>query len=127
MGQLFWGVDIQAEIGEAASPADLPNFVLRKIGLAADATLLSGPGTAATPVDYDVHGGVSEYMLSDMTDKTGIQKGDKKVLIIGKPLADAGIEPEPNDLIIDGEHTYVIVKVRSDAAKAKWVCQCRGR
>lgn len=127
MGDLFFGVDIQAEMADAITPDDVPNFTLRKRPQNAPNSTLSGAGTAATPVDYNVHGTITKYTVDEMRDLPGVVKGDKRVMIIAKPLADVGVEPSPNDEILIGSKTWRIVSVDTDAAVAKYVCQVRGR
>lgn len=138
MGVKLFGVDVQAEIAKAMPATSLPNFTLTKTPLSTDDTnLLSGPGTAGTPVAYSVWGVVLDYRLEEMdTDSThqepedaaGVIRGDKKILIVAKPLADAGVQPEPGDVItLASGLTYRVVSARTDAAEAKWICQCRGR
>ena len=109
MGTKFFGVDIQAEIGAVMAPSEMPNFKLRKDG-----------------VDTDCHGWIKDYSVGEMLENPEIQQGDKKVLIIGKPLAAAGVEPAMDDFIVDGASIYTIVRARSNSSKATWICQCRG-
>lgn len=137
MGTKFFGIDIQAEIAKAIPRTAMPNFVLTKKPLPTDDTeLLSGPGTPGTPVDYPCHGAVLDFKLEEMDldstkgepeDAQGVVRGDKKILVIAKPLADAGVFPEPDDTITVGAVAYRVVNARTDAATAKWICHCRGR
>jgi hypothetical protein len=129
MGRLIFGIDIQGEIANAVKPTDALPFVLRKYTLPAeDTNLLSGPGTVATPVDYLCHGFELDFTAKDMERSPGVERGDKKILLIAKPLADAGVRPETEDLIIDASgNEYTVITANTDTAIAKWVCQCRGR
>lgn len=123
----LWGVDIQAEIGSAATASDLPNFKLRKKakGTRTGGSLAFGTNDGP-PLEYNCHGVMSQYTAEEMQATSGVQKGDQKFTIIAKPLADVGVEPEDEDLIVDGSKTYTIVRVRTNSAKAVYECQCRG-
>jgi hypothetical protein len=123
----LWGVDIQVEIANAATASDLPNFVLRKKpkGVRDPVNLAFGTNDGP-PTNYKCWGVMSQYTAEEMAATAGVQRGDQKFTIIAKPLADAGVEPEDEDLIVDGTKTYTIVRVRTNSAKAVYECQCRG-
>lgn len=137
MADKFFGIDIQAEIAAAMTASDMPNFTLTKIGIPTPGAVLSGPGTPATPVAYSCWGAVLDYTVQEMDldatknepeDSPGVIQGDKKILIIAKPLADAGVTPEPGDVItLSSGKTYRVVDAKTDAATAKWICHTRGR
>lgn len=126
MARIF-GIDIQAEIANAITSSDMPNFLLRKkvIGVR-DPTELSGGTNSATPDDYRCHGMITKYSFEDMQAAPGIQYGDKRVVLIAKPLADAGVVPEIDDFLVVGEEILTILSARTNSAEAVWILQCRG-
>jgi hypothetical protein len=131
----------RAEVGEpGAGGAVVPEGavpLVRPVGLAdgeaGDAQRLvavrvQGPGDVEEPVDYPCHGFILEYSAKEMERSPGVIRGDVKILLIAKPLADAGVVPEAQDVLIDsaGKH-YTVITAKTDTAVAKWVCQSRGR
>lgn len=127
MANKFWGVDIQAEIAGAATPSDLPNFYLQKRASGIrDPLSLAGGTNDGPPVNYACHGMITDYSSDEMRELPLVQKGDKRIMLIAKPLADLGVLPEPEDLIISGARTYTVIDVSGNSAEAVWLCQCRG-
>lgn len=131
MGRKLFGIDVQKEIASAMPKVDCPfvGTLVKTPEPTENPTELSGPGTPGTPVEYDVRGFVLEYALEEAQRSPGVLKGDKKILLIAKPLADAGVQPESEDVIVDADTglEYTVVTAKTDAATAKWICQCRGR
>jgi hypothetical protein len=123
----IFGIDVQSEIASAITASDMPNFLLRKkvVGLR-DPVLLSGGTNNANPNDYACHGMVSDYSRDEMQESPLVQKGDKRVTVIAKPLDDAGVEPEIDDFLVDGTEIYTIIDAKTNSARAVWILQCRG-
>lgn len=123
----FFGVDIQAEISKAIGPADLPPITLRKWTVGTRNPVDLNSGTNPISVDYVTRGIVSAYTTRDIADTGTIQAGDKKVMMIAKPFADAGIVPDLGDEVIaEGVTLRIVAPVVRDPATATYECQCRG-
>lgn len=124
MGQKFFGVDLQAEMGAAIPPGSMPSFTLTKT--ITDPTSTDDSSTS-TSGPYTCHGSISDYSFEDMKDDPLIQRGDKKISIIGLPLAQQGVEPADGDTLTDEDgKTYTIVNAHTTSFKASWIIQCRG-
>lgn len=82
-------------------------------------------GTNATETAHTVKGFVDEYQDKHI-DGTLIQRGDRKVIILGGSLP-SGVVPEPSDKITAEGETRTIVEdgVKRDPAGATYVCQVR--
>lgn len=120
------GIDFAAEIAAAFGPSDLLPATLRHRTTGTRTPGQLSGGTNPTTTNYVTRGVVLEYSLHDLGVAPGVQSGDKKVMLIAKPLTDAGVEPRGDDsLTIEGK-TYSVVAVRRDPATATYVCQCRG-
>lgn len=126
MGTLIFGIDIQAEVADAIPSSEMPPVTLLKTTILTTYSrgLTYGPDT--TVASYVTWGIEADYVLKAMKKATNVQEGDKGVMMIGKALEDAGVEPTTNDqVIIDGK-TYDIIQVDRDPAKAQYLCRCRG-
>lgn len=128
MGQLFFGVDIQAVVADAIGPSDLPPITLRKRSSANPTTPpLSGPPVITT-TDYLTRGVVEKMKRRSADGAQLVSTGDQKVILIAKPLADAGVVPDVDDEIVtttDGTLRITEVLDR-DPAVAHYAVMCRG-
>lgn len=127
MGKKFFGIDIQSTIASAMTASDLPNFTFTKIGPStrdpARPTAGLSPTTLATVPCWGV---VSDFTLDDQIGTEQVQMGDKKIVLIAKPLADANVIPGMGDTITDDSQVYRVIAVMRDGATAAYTCQCRG-
>lgn len=122
MVKLF-GVDIAKIANKALGPGLLPiKLVKLTQGPRDPAALTEGP--ALSRKVYSGRGVVLDYKLSQF-DGTIIQKGDRRVLILGASLP-SGIIPESNDLVQAEGKESPIVTVGRDPASASYDCQIRG-
>jgi len=82
-------------------------------------------GTNPTETGHTVKGFVDEYKDYQI-DGTLIQRGDRKVVILGGSLS-SGVIPEPGDKITAEGETRTIVEdgVKRDPAGATYTCQVR--
>lgn len=82
-------------------------------------------GTNPTETGHTVKGFVDEYKDYQI-DGTLIQRGDRKVVILGGSLS-SGVIPEPGDKITAEGQTRTIVEdgVKRDPAGATYTCQVR--
>ena len=117
----IFGVDIQGKINQALGPLvfDITLTVVTPGTRGAEITA----GTQPTEDTYTVKGFIDEYTDRER-ENTIIQKGDRKITLLGGSLP-SGITPKPNDkLTINGE-TKRIVDVQVDPAAATYECQVR--
>lgn len=128
MGKKFWGVDIQSEIAEAMPPADMLPLILTKRAVGIRSPSAQSAGTnPGPPRDYVCHGMIADYTVQQRIEDPLIQRGDKKIVIIAKPLADEGVRPDTNDVVTDDDgQIYTVIRAMSNSAEAVWICQCRG-
>lgn len=123
MGQKLFGVNISGIIKQSMAAGLLPLTLIKQIAGARGADLTDGQ--AISQKKYPCRGFIDEYKLNQI-DGTTVQRGDKKILIIGDTLP-AGIIPEANDRIIAEGITHVIPGVpERDPAAATYICQARG-
>jgi len=123
VGNRLFGVDISGIIKQSMAAGLLPLTLIKEIPGARGAALTDGQ--AISEKKYPCRGFIDEYKLSQI-DGTTVQRGDKKILIIGDTLP-AGVVPQANDRIIAEGATYVIPGVpERDPAIATYVCQARG-
>ncbi len=82
-------------------------------------------GTNPVETGYTVKGFVDEYQDRHI-DGTLIQRGDRKIVILGASLP-SGTVPEPSDKITAEGETRTIVEdgVKRDPAGATYTCQVR--
>lgn len=128
MGVKLFGVDVAKEVAKAMPSGNrgLPPATLRKYiaGAINPSNITAGP--AYTTTDYATRGFASPFTIKEI-DGTLVQRGDKKVLLIGEPLFKANVQPAPDDRVILGGETLVVVAIIDrDPAFATWVLQCRG-
>ena len=80
-------------------------------------------GTNPTETVHTVKGFVNDY-TDYQIDGTIIQRGDRKVVILGGSLSN-GTVPEPNDKVTAESEQRVIINVERDPASATYICQVR--
>ena len=124
MGNRLFGVDIAGEVNKAMGAGLLPVTVTKRT----PGSRTSGSLTAGTnPTTTVLRGrGFAEDYQDAQVDGTQIQRGDRKVLILGASLKPAGV-PEPGDKVtVEGETGYIVEDgVKRDPAAAAYVCQVR--
>lgn len=124
MGNPLFGINISGIIKQAMAKGLLPLVLVKEIPGARDAADLTD-GQALAEKRYPCRGFIDSYALRQI-DGTTVQRGDKKILIIGDTLP-AGVIPEPNDRIVAEGITHVIQGTpERDPAIATYVCQGRG-
>lgn len=123
MGTKLFGVDIAGIIKQSMAKG-LPSLTLIKEVAGARGTNMTD-GQALAQRRYSCRGFIDDYQLSQI-DGTNVQKGDKKILIIGDTLP-KNVVPESNDRIV-AEHTEYVIKgvPARDPAAATYICQSRG-
>lgn len=126
MGELFFGIDIQKEVADAFPTTDTTSMILVKYTNGTPTPGRTAGGTNATPTNYPCHGVVTEYDNDELLADKDVLATDKKVVIIGKDLADAGVKPESQDMILVGTEQYTVVNARAGGYQAAWFAQCRG-
>ena len=82
-------------------------------------------GTNPTETSYACRGFVADYTAIEMQN-TLIQRGDRKVVLLGASIASAQTPATDDKVTIDGA-TYRIITVNSDPAKATYTCQARAQ
>jgi len=128
VGVKLFGVDVAKVVAQAmpAGNKGLPAATLRKFtaGATDPNNLTAGP--TYTSADYATRGFAQAFRL-DQVDGRTVLMGDKKVLLLGEPLFKANVQPAPNDRVIVGGETLVVIRVLDrDPASATWSLQCRG-
>lgn len=127
MPKLF-GVDIQKIVSDAipSGPKGLPSVTLRKLtNSVRDPSNLSA-GPVITYEEYVTRGVATTYTLREANDAPGVQVGDKKIVVIARPLDKLGVVPSKQDEIIVQGETLTIVWVMRDPAVATYVIAARG-
>ncbi len=134
MPKLF-GVDIAAEINRGLGPGLLDAVLTKVTGGARTTGSLTG-GTNPTTTTHVAKGFLEEYTdfqiggtannrSTDVVDGTLIQRGDRKVILLGDSINPA-VVPTAGDLVtIEGE-VFNIVRVQRDPAAATYTMQVRG-
>lgn len=120
----FLGVDIAKLVDKNLSAKLKPATLQKKTAGTRSTTDLAG-GTQPTSADFSAQGFVAEYKEHQI-DETLIQRGDRRVVLIGNSIAGLQI-PDPGDRIIIEDTTYVIQGegVGRDPASATYTCHCR--
>lgn len=84
-------------------------------------------GNTKTSTDYVTRGAVTDWISFPNRETPEVELKYKKVVLIGLPLEQAGVEPAPEDQIItEKDGTLRVVSTRRDAARAAYVCKCQG-
>lgn len=119
----LFGIDIAALIASNMGPGLLPATLRKVTPGTRDPSDLSG-GTNPTEQAFACRGIIDEYRESQF-DGTLIQRGDRKVLILGGTLP-SGVVPEQGDKIsIEGQVFQVVGVPSRDPAAATYTCQAR--
>jgi hypothetical protein len=122
MTKLF-GVDIAAILNQSLGPGLLKMTLVRLTpGQRVDGDLTSGVHPSRKT--YACKGVVVDYRLSQF-DGDLVQKGDRRVLLLGKSLP-SGIVPQSSDHIQAEGVEAEVVNVIRDPASATYDCQVRG-
>jgi len=125
MGNKLFGVDI-AKIVHGAMKGKLLAATLHKVTFGDRTVGDLTSGRARTIVDYPCEGFVSAYEDKHMDGKV-VQKGDRKISLLGESVSAGTVVPEPGDSItIEGAKRKIVKDgVERDPAKALYTCQCR--
>ena len=117
----IFGVDLRGKIG-AAFGSKFFDITFTKVEPGTRTGDLTG-GTNPTTTEHTVKGFEDSYNERQI-DGTIVQRGDRKILVLGSTLP-SGIEPEPNDELALANKTWRVVNVNSDPARATYECQSR--
>lgn len=124
MGSKLFGVDIAKIIAKQMGPGLLPLKLRRRTQGTRDET----DPTAAIPMatkDFGCRGIISDFTSKEI-DGTTVQRGDKKVLILGDTLP-RGIVPQSNDYVVAENVIGVITGIlKRDPAAATYTLVVRG-
>lgn len=123
MVKLF-GVNIAKEIAKAMG-GGMPKISLIKVTPGERTSGSLSDGNNPTTKTYTGRGIVDDYEDSAYAN-TEIERGDRRLLILGATLP-AGIFPENGDRAIAEGTTLNIIKVKRDPAAATYTCQVRGK
>lgn len=131
MGNPLFGIDIAQLVADNIGPGVLPlTLVKREPGSRTPGSLSAG--TNPTTTSHTGRGFISDYSEVQIGQQAGggegrtlVQRGDRRVIILGNTLSPAAV-PEPGDRVtIEGDE-YSIVNVMRDPAAATYTCQVRG-
>lgn len=125
MGQKFWGVDIQKEIGLAMKQSDLPNYTLVKNPTNTRTTEAGGTNSRTITSPLTIHGSIVDFDISDLDSALQIQKEDVCLVVIGKTIDDAGTTIDKGDFVILDGRRRNVVNAKHDGARAAWRLQLR--
>lgn len=120
----IFGEDIAGKIYQALKNKVF-DITLTKVELGTRTPGSLTSGTNPTETAHTVKGFVDEYQDRHI-DGTLIQRGDRKIVILGGSLP-SGVVPEPSDKITAEGETRAIVEdgVKRDPAGATYLCQVR--
>ena len=123
MGIPLFGVDISGIIAQEIGPGVLPATLIvftPGIRSAIDST----GGTLPTEASVEGRGFIDDYSENEV-DGTLVQRGDKKIILIGDTFTGFPV-PKPNDKItIEGITFKIVGPVKRDPAAATYECQSR--
>lgn len=122
MTKLF-GIDIAKIANKALGPGLIKVSLIKLTQGSRDPTALT-EGPTISRKSYVARGVVLDFKLTQF-DGDLVQKGDRKVLLLGASLP-SGIIPQENDLILAEGKESQIVGVSRDPASASYECQIRG-
>ena len=117
----LFGVKIQDLIGSAFA-GQLVSMTLKSITPGTRSVADPMAGTAPTSVDVVCEGVIDVYTERNIAQAL-VEVGDKKALILAKPLGDT--VPKPGDGLTAEGTTYRVVRVERDPAIATYTCQIR--
>lgn len=125
------GLDVQKIVADSfKSAGGLPSLTLKHRIVGDRSSTDPTAGASVRTTNHTGQGIVEEYRESQV-DGTVVQRGDRKVLILGGTISPF-VEPAPNDLIElefpDGVTTTLTIVengVTSDPAAATFTCQVR--
>ena len=122
MPKLF-GIDIAGLVGKQLGKSLLPLTLTKVTAGTPTAGSLTG-GSNPTTADSAARGILDDYRAVQI-DGELIQRGDRKVLILGATITPA-VVPEPGDRVTIEGATFNVVRVERDPAAATYTCQVRG-
>lgn len=119
-----FGVDLPGTLNSALGPGLEAATLIKVTAGTRTAGALSG-GRNPTEASFAAKGYVDSYADREI-DGTFVQRGDRKIGLLGASIA-GGQVPKPNDKITIGGATYRICAdgVTTDPATALYLCQCR--
>lgn len=127
MPKLF-GVDIQAELASAIPSGDagFPSITLTHSTPGTRTVGVPDGGTNPVVESYTTRGIIAEYEKLFATGPDKWVKTTHMIMLVAKPLADLGVQPQMGDRLTQDGKTYVIVRLTGDPAEAQWTCYCMG-
>ena len=114
------GVDIAQLLNKHLGSSLLPCTLTR---YTAGARTTSTSGRSQTVSTSTAKGFVEDYDESHVDD-TIVQRGDRKVVVLGDSISPT-VTPEQGDLVTIEGGQYKVVRVMRDPAEATYVLQCR--
>lgn len=122
MTKLF-GIDLAKVAAKALGPGLLKMKLIKlTVGSRTDGALDAGTNPASK--SYACKGVTTDFSLSQF-DGELVQKGDRKVLLLGGTLP-AGVFPVIGDHVVAEGVESEVVNVSRDPASASYECHCRG-
>ncbi len=118
----FLGVDVAKILGQTFGSKVSSVTLVKVVAWDRQAGQLTS-GVNPTTQDYSARGFVEDYK-DQFIDGTIIQRGDRKITLLGDTIASKAI-PEAGDKLRIGEDSLVIVNVARDPASATYTCQAR--
>lgn len=122
MPKLF-GIDVAGIVNKEMGKLLLP-VTLQKVSTQTRTTDNLSGGTNPEFTNYSGKGFIEDYN-DYVSANSGVERGDKKITVLGGSLS-TNIKPAANDRIIIEGSTYNIVRVKRDPAGATYECQSRG-
>lgn len=116
----IFGVDMAGKINEELGPLV---FDITLTVVTVGTRVASTEGTQPTEATHTVKGFVGDYKDREI-DGEIIQRGDRKVIILGGSLP-SGVVPKQNDKTTIGGETRRIQNIQRDPAAATYKCQVR--
>lgn len=119
----LFGLDIAGIVNDSLGDGLLPAKLVKLVAGERDpAATTSGPSQSRKT--YPCRGVAIDFALSQF-DGDIVQRGDRKVLLLGASLP-RGVAPEASDLVqLEGVESQVIA-VQRDPASASYTCHVRG-
>ena len=125
MGNNLFGANISGIIAREIGPGVLPAQLHKKTTTTARTSgNLTGGRTSSTSTT-PCRGFVDEYEERQI-DETKIQRGDRRITLLGDTIAAGTVVPEQGDKITIEGRVYKVVNVRRDPDAATYECQARG-
>lgn len=123
MGNVLFGVNISGIIAQEIGPGVLPATLIVVTPGTRSATA-STSGSVPTESLITGRGFIDDYS-ERLVDGTVVQRGDKKITLIGDTFTGFPV-PKPGDKVtIEGSQFRIVGPVKRDPAAATYECQCR--